>query len=451
MSAVQEIPSHGLALKASVWFFAGQVDESEPVRHVPIRSTPFRIGRRSDLPLTLPCNCVSKDHAELFDSDNALWLRDLGSTNGTYVNGERIQGEVRLKEGDIVQFATVVFRVGREEQLNTEGGTTHEDACDRALAVVQFDRLIQDKAVVPFFQPIVQVDDDSQTTVAYEVLGRSRLFGLRTPKQMFATASQFNLEAELSRIFRRQGVEVAKRISSSVNLFVNTHPVELTESGLIDSLRELRELQPHQQMTLEIHEATVTSPAMIRNLRTLLDELKIQLAFDDFGAGQARLLELSEVRPDYLKFDMRLIQGIHRAPPSRQQVVELLVRLVKRAGNHPLSRRRGNQGRASDTAADRIPTRPGILLRPPRIHLELSRTATDSVVLTDRKPVRRGPSIAFPQPSRSSHCSPRCRTQFAPTTGRQRSLLSQSDFQPSVYLLPDVIRKVVTDVRMNHV
>ncbi len=81
------------------------------------------------------------------------------------------------------------------------------------------------------------------------------------------------------------------------------------------------------------------SPAleMIRHLRELLIELNIQLAFDDFGAGQARLLELSEVRPDYLKFDMRLVQGIHRAPPSRQQVVELLVRLVNELGIVPLA------------------------------------------------------------------------------------------------------------------
>jgi EAL domain-containing protein (putative c-di-GMP-specific phosphodiesterase class I) len=337
MSTVQETPSHGLALKASVWFFAGQVDESEPVRHVPIRSTPFRIGRRGDLSLTLPCSCVSKEHAELFERDNALWLRDLESTNGTYVNGERVHSDIRLKEGDIVQFATVVFRVGREEQLGTEAGTIQEDTCDRALAVVQFDRLIQDQAVVPFYQPIVRVDDGSLRTVAYEVLGRSRLFGLRTPKQMFATASQFNLEAELSRLFRRQGVEIAKRLPASVNLFVNTHPIELTEAGLVDSLRQLREIQPDQQMTLEIHEATVTSPAMIRNLRQLLIDLRIELAFDDFGAGQARLLELSEVRPDYLKFDMRLIQGIHRAPPSRQQVVELLVRMVRELGIVPLA------------------------------------------------------------------------------------------------------------------
>ncbi len=334
MSSVEELPPHGLALNASIWFFAGQMDETEQVRHVPIRSTPFQIGRRADLALPLPCNCVSKVHAELFERDNELWLRDLNSTNGTYLNGNRITTEVRLREGDIVQFATVVFRVGRQDDREDvpDIGTIREDACDRALAMVQFDRLITERAVVPFYQPIVKIDRPRPATFGFEVLGRSRLFGLKTPKEMFATASQLNLEAELSRIFRLQGIENASRLDSEVSLFVNTHPIELTQNGLYDSLRALRESAPERLMTLEIHEAAVTNPIMIRDLRDRLSELNIQFAFDDFGAGQARLLELTEVRPDYIKFDMKLIQGINHAPPHRQQVVALLARMVNELG-----------------------------------------------------------------------------------------------------------------------
>ena len=79
----------GITLDASVWFFAGRTDETDAVRHVPIHSLPFRIGRRPDLSLTLPSNCVSKEHAEIFARDGQMWVRDLGSTNGTYVNGAR--------------------------------------------------------------------------------------------------------------------------------------------------------------------------------------------------------------------------------------------------------------------------------------------------------------------------------------------------------------------------
>lgn len=337
MTQLEEATPLGFALDASVWFFAGQLDDSEPVRHVPIRTVPFRVGRRPDLPLSLPCNCVSKEHAEIFAREQELWIRDLASTNGTYVNGQRINREMRLREGDIVQFATVVFRVGRQQNSDTDGRTVQEDACDRALAMVQFERLIQERAVVPFYQPIIRLDQPGLPIYGYEVLGRSRLFGLRTPKELFATASQLNLEAELSRIFRLQGIEVAQDLPPEVTLFVNTHPIELLEEGLIESLCQLREVAPERSMTLEIHEATVTNPEMIRSLRDRLNDLNMHLAFDDFGAGQARLVELSEVRPDFLKFDMKLIQGIHQAPASRQQVVALLVAMVNELGIIPLA------------------------------------------------------------------------------------------------------------------
>jgi len=324
----------GLSLNASAWFFAGQVDGSEPARHVPIH-TPFRIGRRSNLALTLPCESVSKEHAEITEKEGKLFVRDLGSTNGTFINGERVEGESHIEEGDIVQFATVVFRVGRETH-HGESGTIAQDTCDRALAMMQFDRLIHESAVVPFFQPIVTMEPTPKV-IGFEGLGRSRLFGLQTPAEMFTTASQLNLEAELSRVLRRRGLEVAQIFPEDMNLFVNTHPAELAEGGLHDSLKEIRNAFPDRKITLEIHEAAITSPNMIKDMRTVLDDLGMQLAFDDFGAGQARLIELGEVRPDYLKFDMKLIQGIDRAAPSRQQVVAALVQMVNDLGTMPLA------------------------------------------------------------------------------------------------------------------
>lgn len=319
---------NGFGLTPSVWFFAGQVDESEPVRHVPVQSFPFIVGRRSDVQLALPCLCVSKEHAEIFEEGGQLWVRDLNSTNGTYVNGELVTDSHLLTEGDLLQFATVVFRVGRERR-STEHNTLQENTCDRALAMMQFDRLISDGGVVPFFQPIVYTM--SQDIVGFEVLGRSRLFGLSTPKEMFAAASQLNLEAELSRVFRLCGVERALELPSTYNIFVNTHPAELADD-LGKSLKDLRELSPHAKITYEIHEAAVTDKKMIRNLRSSLHDLNMELAFDDFGAGQARLVELSDVQPDYLKFDIGLIKGISQAPASRQELVAALVNIVNDLG-----------------------------------------------------------------------------------------------------------------------
>ena len=327
--------SGALALNASAWFFAGQVNGSEPARHVPIHATPFRVGRRSHLPLTLPCESVSKEHAEIFERDGFLHVRDLDSTNGTFVNGERVEDETQIREGDVIQFATVVFRVGREMMRN-ESGTIAEDTCDRALAMMQFDRLIHDGAVVPFFQPIVTMEATPRV-IGFEALGRSRLFGLQTPSEMFTTASQLNLETELSRVLRKRGLEIAGEFPADINVFVNTHPAELAEDELAKSLHEIRDAHPDRKVTLEIHEGAITSARMILELRAILNDLDMGLAFDDFGAGQARLVELGEVRPDYLKFDMKLIEGIERAAPSRQQVVAALVEMVNNLGTIPLA------------------------------------------------------------------------------------------------------------------
>jgi EAL domain-containing protein (putative c-di-GMP-specific phosphodiesterase class I) len=56
------------------------------------------------------------------------------------------------------------------------------------------------------------------------------------------------------------------------------------------------------------------------------------LAYDDFGAGQARLNELVEAKPDFLKFDRKLICGLDSANTHRLQLVESLVHMSRQLG-----------------------------------------------------------------------------------------------------------------------
>ena len=316
----------------SQWFLSGQIDESEPLRRFPVHSEPFIVGRQSDSSLCLPKGCISKNHAEIRfgSSSNLLILNDLGSTNGTYVNGQQISGPTEVFPGDIIQFATIVFRVGTDDSQSSGSHTVAEDVCDQALAIIQFERLISDGALYPHFQPIVTLAD--QKRIGYEVLGRSRLFGLQSPYEMFAAASQLNMEAQLSEAFRLRGVEIGMAFGTDTNLFVNTHPRELDRPELYDSLISLRDAAPDQLITLEIHEAASTNLKMMRELCAFLEDYQYKLAFDDFGVGRARLVELSEVRPDFLKFDMGLTKNLESAPPRRQELVALFASMVNNLG-----------------------------------------------------------------------------------------------------------------------
>ena len=132
-------------------------------------------------------------------------------------------------------------------------------------------------------------------------------------------------QAELSRLFRRKAVELVRDRPEPPLLFLNTHPVELERPGLLESLEELRTFAPQVDLVLEIHESALAQTDFITWLRGRLMEINVALAYDDFGAGQARLFELAEAPPHYLKFDRRFVTGLDHAPASRQRLVASLV------------------------------------------------------------------------------------------------------------------------------
>lgn len=78
---------------------------------VPGSGHPLRIGRDPASGLRLTHETVSRVHAELRHQGGMWVLRDLGSTNGTTVNGRRVIGAAVVREGDQVGFGQVSYRL----------------------------------------------------------------------------------------------------------------------------------------------------------------------------------------------------------------------------------------------------------------------------------------------------------------------------------------------------
>lgn len=307
------------------WTLSGKFSAGNDFSSRVVDPTPFRIGRRPDATLTLPRATISGLHADMVIREDCLFVRDLNSTNGTFINGERITGEAEVHENDVLQFADVTLKVSCDTPAS-DTRTMTQDFCDHALARVQFEKLMSSRLVTPFFQPIV--DLQTREIIAFEVLGRSRLAGLETPGRMFAAATDLQREADLSDLLRSVGIEVSQRFPDVPHVFLNTHPVEFLGKSWRNVIQRLREMAPVQKLTVEIHEAAVTDVRAINSFREILQEYDIGLAFDDFGAGQARVTELAEVRPDYLKFDRQLVTGLDLADLTRQRFVKRLVDAV---------------------------------------------------------------------------------------------------------------------------
>jgi pSer/pThr/pTyr-binding forkhead associated (FHA) protein len=71
------------------------------------------LGRHDDCVIRIKSAQVSRRHCELYEVGGQLMLRDLGSSNGTYVNGKRVTGEQSLKHGDELTVGAVTLRVAK--------------------------------------------------------------------------------------------------------------------------------------------------------------------------------------------------------------------------------------------------------------------------------------------------------------------------------------------------
>ena len=316
------------------WQLSGRPTPDASLQTARVSTQPFTVGRNPDNDFCVANPTVSKRHAELVLTEGGLRVRDLGSTNGTFLNGQRVRDLERVQDGDRLQFGSTLFTVRRCGQAQAMA-TVSEDMGDLVQAFTQFDKLLNGPAVEPYFQPIVRFGD--RRRVGFEVLARSRLPGLETAAQMFHVAAELDMEEELSRLMRREGVRIGRTLGTGERLYLNTHPAEIRSPKLLDSLAELRKEFPDAAIVLEVHEAAVTSLSLLASLRARCDELEIRLAYDDFGAGQSRLLELAEVPPHVIKFDIHMIHGIANFSHERRQMVQSLVKIVRSLDVAPLA------------------------------------------------------------------------------------------------------------------
>lgn len=96
--------------------------ELQPGKHM--------LGRLKEIELFISDSTVSRKHAEIevTDSDDECYLTDLGSHNGTFVNGERIAGRTAIRRGDRILFGHAEFRLGavgddsQTSSFSTAGG-----------------------------------------------------------------------------------------------------------------------------------------------------------------------------------------------------------------------------------------------------------------------------------------------------------------------------------------
>src|SRR5690554_2128925 len=190
-----------------------------------------------------------------------------------------------------------------------------------------FLRVIEQRDIRTYFQPIVTSDDHS--IYAYEALSRGPLNStLFSPLQLFAQAKQQHKLFALESICRTRAIEQYRCQQLPGKLFLNISPETLLQPdhqrGLTMELVNSFDISP-EQVVIEIteHSPTHDYELMRRAVKHYQAE-GFSIALDDLGSGYSSLRLWSEVQPDFVKIDRHFINGIEKDRVKRDFVRSII-------------------------------------------------------------------------------------------------------------------------------
>ncbi len=279
--------------------------EDEDNVRLRVSQLPCIIGRGRHCDLDLAREQVSRRHARIESGPDGLIIEDLGSTNGTFVNLERITGPVPLIPGDRIHLGSDEYTLIEGEQSArtrasdspsasaTAGHTVMGFTADPTgfpVQAPQFYELLNDELIAIHGQPVIDASGNVQAMTLRAASRHSELDAQHDELQHLA--AQLGEEARLNQVIRQHALQAADRSGlDDYPLILTAHPAELDDLDLV--LDELRtSLAQHARLELALEMQGIDDDLLGQMLEQL-EHLEIQpvMALPDPRPG--RLLELA--------------------------------------------------------------------------------------------------------------------------------------------------------------
>jgi EAL domain-containing protein (putative c-di-GMP-specific phosphodiesterase class I) len=318
---------------ASLGWLERDVPGKAPER-IELEPLPFTIGRNETCDHQIASSRVSREHAEIAREKGALWLRDLQSTNGTFVNGERVERH-RLVDGDLVVIADVQFsfRGSRREvarktvtQVMNHAADDGNEAADPSADLIHAVRASQEVllhgATRSRFQPIYDLVENR--CVGYEAAARTSFAGGLATAQQLLEATDCRLTERLAHLHRLLAAEYVARLPEGTLLFVKLQPAEVGADCVPASLERLAQVASGKRLVVSIPDSAVVDIPYFREFRSRLREAGLGVAYDGFAASAHQVYAQAEFAPDYLKLAPALVRGLDKSTQRQQQLKALV-------------------------------------------------------------------------------------------------------------------------------
>jgi len=239
------------------------------------------------------------------------------------VTGERLPDDVA---GEAVRrgAASLVLRPFGPDQLRSAIGLGGTDGAGTVLHIPTIDEFVESDALLPAFQPIVDLADVARRGVGFESLARYRRAELLfcDPAFMFEYARLCGRTAELDLACLRKTLCAARQLPARGKIFINVHPRAVADGArfartLVDAAQSNG--IPLERVVLEITEQEKLEPT--ESTLPAIEELRavgVQFALDDVGTSYSHLDLISRIRPAYLKISHEFGTDFEKDPARRK-------------------------------------------------------------------------------------------------------------------------------------
>lgn len=228
----------------------------------------YYIGRSSDSDMVLVEDMVSRQHARIVVRDDVAMLEDLGSTNGSFVNGERVANKA-LEEGDRILFGTSIIKLMRVDGNASSGVSEEQTTNVKPVA-----------APKPSFEPPPEQSTVRQTmamrpptsTVSGMMSGLLEEVSLPDLLQLFSTSRKSGVlrlhdEPQRASVFLREGRVIFCEIEGQ-NL-----PPDKAAFRVMTWTKGMFVLEPPVDRHFEV-ELEMSTEAMMMEAMRLMDEME---------------------------------------------------------------------------------------------------------------------------------------------------------------------------------
>lgn len=221
----------------------------------------------------------------------------------------------------------------RMEAVMRRGNGSGKENIDKRKAIISELRRILDHALVtPHFQPIYLFEPFR--LFGMEILTRPKTTGLLSnPESFFRAALQFGLYTEMEIMAWSMAISQLSKHIRDEKIFLNCNPyfIEASQFARVKAIFEKNGI-PFQNVVLEITERSAISDFKL--FYKQLDryrELGFCFAVDDVGGGYASLESIVETKPEVVKIDGHIVQGLNK-DPFKRSIVKFIVSLCQENG-----------------------------------------------------------------------------------------------------------------------